>query len=103
MARSRPAKGQTSDGSGGIARRSPPRAVSQRPKADKPGSVTKGQQRGRRGRFVADVITEMRKVSWPDRRTLAQATGVVIVFVAIVTAYLASVDAIFRRLVGVLF
>ena len=70
---------------------------------DKAGTVTKGIQSGRMTKFVGETMSEMRKVAWPNRNQLAQATGVVLVFVAIVTAYLACLDAVFSRIVDALF
>ncbi|MEW6583100.1 MAG: preprotein translocase subunit SecE [Actinomycetota bacterium] len=69
----------------------------------KQGSVTKAVQVGRASRFMSEVATELRKVTWPTRQQLFQATAVVIVFVAIVTAYLAALDEVFGRLVDAIF
>lgn len=122
MARIRPAKGQgrPEDGprppSGGArppakrraqqrAPQSPkPNPPGQRRKPDKAGSVTKAVVQQRRGsRFLTEVIAELRKVSWPDRTTLLQSTAVVLVVVAIVSVYLAALDAVFRRVVDAIF
>jgi preprotein translocase subunit SecE len=106
MARIRPAKGQTESGPSG-ARRPPgpksPRPTPSRGRVDKAGTVTKGVQSGRLTKFVGETMSEMRKVAWPNRNQLAQATGVVLLFVAIVTVYLAGLDAVFSRLVDALF
>ena len=69
----------------------------------KQGSVTKAVQSGRASRFLSEVATELRKVTWPTRQQLFQATAVVIVFVAIVTTYLALLDAFFSRLIDAIF
>ena len=109
MARIRPAKGQTDAGPSGARRpqkdQGPksPRPAPSRARTDKPGSVTKGIQPGRMTKFVGETMSEMRKVAWPNRNQLAQATGVVLLFVAVVTAYLAGLDAVFSRLVDALF
>lgn len=65
--------------------------------------MTKSVQEGRSRRFLGEVITELKKVTWPNRAQLFQATGVVIVFVAIVSIYLGVVDALVSRLVDVIF
>ncbi len=72
-------------------------------KAPKQGSVTKDVQRGKWSRFLSEVIAELRKVTWPNRAQLAQGTAVVLVVVAIVTAYLAALDEIFGRMIDALF
>ena len=52
--------------------------------------------------FFASVIKELRKVQWPDRDTLVQASAVTLIFVAIAAAYLGVLDAIFSRLIDLL-
>jgi preprotein translocase subunit SecE len=115
MARNRPAKSGDSSAEGGApapsaagggrgkggSRRS--RAAAQAPPPPKQGSYTKAVQVSRGARFIGEVATELRKVTWPTRTQLFQATGVVLVFVAIVTAYLALLDEIFARLIDVIF
>jgi preprotein translocase subunit SecE len=49
--------------------------------------------------FLRACVAELRRVQWPDRRQVTQATGVVIGFVIIAGAYLGVLDAIFSRLV----
>ena len=58
----------------------------------KAGSVTKAVQQGRFTRFSQEVIAELKKVSWPNRAQLTQATLVVIVAVAIIAAFLGLAD-----------
>ena len=50
--------------------------------------------------FLRACVAELRRVQWPDRRQVTQATGVVIGFVIIAGAYLGVLDAIFSRLVN---
>jgi preprotein translocase SecE subunit len=57
------------------------------------------RQRGGVIGFLASCWAELKKVQWPDRETLVQATAVTIAFVAIVGAYLGALDAVFNRLV----
>ena len=42
---------------------------------------------------------ELKKVQWPDRDTLVQATAVTVIFVAVAAAYLGALDALFNWLV----
>ena len=42
--------------------------------------------------FLAEVRQEMRKVTWPDRTQLRQATIAIIVFVLIIGAVIALMD-----------
>jgi preprotein translocase subunit SecE len=53
----------------------------------------------RLGNFLRACAAELRRVQWPDRRQVAQATGVVLGFVIIAGAYLGVLDAIFSRLI----
>ena len=52
--------------------------------------------------FFSSVVKELRKVQWPDRDTLVQASAVTLLFVAIAAAYLGVLDAIFTRLIDLL-
>ena len=42
--------------------------------------------------FLAEVRQEMRKVTWPDRTQLRQATIAIIVFVLLIGAVIALID-----------
>jgi preprotein translocase subunit SecE len=57
------------------------------------------KERGRVMTFFASVAQELRKVQWPDRETLIQASAVTLLFVAVAAAYLGALDAIFSWLV----
>jgi len=57
------------------------------------------RQRGGVVGFLASCWAELRKVQWPDRDTLVQATAVTIVFVAVAAAYLGALDAAFNFLI----
>ena len=55
-----------------------------------------------RGGFIGFLIScwaELKKVQWPDRETLVQATAVTILFVAVAAAYLGALDAAFNWLI----
>ncbi len=59
------------------------------------------QQRQRGGviGFLLSCWAELKKVQWPDRDTLVQATAVTIIFVAVAATYLGALDAAFNYLV----
>jgi len=116
MARIRPVKRQTTDknvrmpepatggaGASGRSGRQPRPRPTAEAKVAKSGSVTKSVQPSRASRFLREVVAELRKVTWPTRSQLFQATAVVIVSVAVVALYLGVCDALFRRLVHAIF
>ena len=85
--------------SGGAARARPgPQA-----RTAKAGSVTKAVQQGRLTRFSQEVVAELKKVSWPTRPQLMQATLVVIVAVAIIAVFLGLADQASRWIVDRVF
>jgi preprotein translocase subunit SecE len=49
------------------------------------------------GRFLREVVAELRKVIWPGRRELITYTTVVIVFVAFIVALVAGLDLLFAQ------
>jgi preprotein translocase subunit SecE len=119
MARIRPAKSQDRSGNGPVPP-GPPAPPRRRPPPGDPGEEGGEELRAdpparrvavpagaplsaKLSRFVADVIAELRKVSWPTRPQLMQATAVVVLVVAVISAYLALVDAIFERVVDAIF
>jgi preprotein translocase subunit SecE len=57
----------------------------------------------RAGRFLREVVAELRKVIWPTRRQLTTYTLVVLVFVSIMVAVVAGLDLLFAKGVGLLF
>ena len=58
-----------------------------------------GAQRGGVIGFFASCWAELRKVQWPDRETLVQATAVTIIFVAVAATYLGALDSAFSFLI----
>ena len=64
--------------------------------------VAPERERGAVMGFFSSVAKELRKVQWPDRDTLVQASAVTLLFVAVAAAYLGVLDAIFSRLVDLL-
>jgi preprotein translocase SecE subunit len=57
------------------------------------------RQRGGVLGFFASCWAELKRVQWPDRETLIQASAITLVFIAIMAAYLGVLDAIFNWLV----
>jgi preprotein translocase SecE subunit len=57
------------------------------------------RQRGAVAGFIASCWAELKRVQWPDRDTLVQASAVTLVFIAIAAAYLGALDALFNFLV----
>ncbi len=57
------------------------------------------RQRGGVIGFLLSCWAELKKVQWPDRETLIQATAVTILFVAVAAAYLGALDAFFNFLI----
>jgi preprotein translocase subunit SecE len=61
------------------------------PKAGAPAPATPGAA-ARLAQFYHDVLGEMKRVSWPDRKTLQDATVRIIVFVLLLGAVIALMD-----------
>jgi preprotein translocase SecE subunit len=57
------------------------------------------RQRGGFIGFLVSCWAELKKVQWPDRETLIQATAITILFVAVAAAYLGALDAAFNWLI----
>ena len=49
--------------------------------------------------FIASCWAELKRVQWPDRDTLVQASAVTFIFVAVMAAYLGALDAAFNWLI----
>jgi len=50
------------------------------------------------GRYVKDVMAELKRVSWPNRKELISMTGQVIVFVLVMAAIVGVLDLGFGSL-----
>jgi preprotein translocase SecE subunit len=63
--------------------------------------VPAGGERRRGGvtGFIASCWAELKRVQWPDRDTLVQASSVTLLFVAVMAAYLGALDAVFNFLI----
>ena len=68
-----------------------------------PRVTDRGRSGGALGRFLREIISEMRKVLWPSRKELLTYTGVVIVFVVIMVALVAGLDVGFAKLTLLVF
>ena len=49
--------------------------------------------------FLVSCWAELKRVQWPDRETLIQASAVTVLFIAVAAAYLGALDAAFNWLV----
>ena len=70
--------------------------------AKKEKQAAEERQRGRVIGFIASCWAELKKVQWPNRDTLVQASAVTIIFVAIAAAYLGALDALFSWAVNLI-
>ena len=61
--------------------------------------VAEKRQRGGVLGFFASCAAELRRVQWPDRETLIQASTITVIFIAVMAAYLGVLDAVFNFVV----
>lgn len=54
---------------------------------------------GRIGRFIREVVAELRKVIWPTRKELVTYATVVVIFIAVLMTIIAGFDYAFARAV----
>jgi preprotein translocase subunit SecE len=71
----------------------------ERRREPKPERRREPRRRGRVANFLVQVWAELRRVQWPDRNQVTQATGVVVVFCFLAGAYLALWDFVFSKFV----
>lgn len=57
------------------------------------------RQRGRVFTFLGHCVDELRRVQWPNRRQVGQATAVVLGFVVIAGGYLGLLDSLWKPLI----
>jgi preprotein translocase SecE subunit len=76
-----------------------PRKEPRRERKPAPEKRKEPRQRGRVANFMVQVWAELRRVQWPDRNQVTQATGVVVVFCFLAGAFLAFWDFVFGELV----
>ena len=55
-----------------------------------------------RFKFVSDIISELKKVTWPTRREAIYLTTLVIIFTVVVAAILGVIDYGFSKLIKVI-
>ena len=51
-------------------------------------------------RILRETVGELRKVTWPTRQEATQLTIVVLVVLALMSAFLGTMDLLFSRLIG---
>jgi preprotein translocase subunit SecE len=68
-------------------------------KKQKKAQAAQQRQRGGVIGFLLSCWAELKKVQWPDRDTLVQATAVTLIFVAVAATYLGLLDYVFSELV----
>jgi preprotein translocase SecE subunit len=66
---------------------------------ERPAAEPQERQRGPVIGFLVSCWAELKRVQWPDRETLVQASAVTLVFIAIAAAYLGALDLVFNWLV----
>jgi preprotein translocase subunit SecE len=91
----KPAQGRS------VARRDgkPARGKAQQRPAQKARGKQPAERQGGFMKFLRDVRVELSKVTWPTRKDLIQSTIVVLVAVAIATAYTGALDFVFSKIV----
>ncbi|GAA5178073.1 hypothetical protein GCM10023322_04280 [Rugosimonospora acidiphila] len=72
-------------------------------KATKGGADDRPGIFGRIGRFIREIVAELRKVIWPTRKELLTYAAVVVIFVAIILTVVGLLDLGFARLVLLVF
>ncbi len=55
-----------------------------------------------RFKFVSDIISELKKVTWPSRREATYLTTLVIIFTVVIAALLGVIDYGFSKLMEVI-
>ncbi|MFD3743758.1 preprotein translocase subunit SecE [Nocardia sp. NPDC058633] len=81
-------------------------ATLDRPSASRKADKTAGKSGNpfkRLLRFLREVIAELRKVIWPNRKQMVTYTAVVLVFVVFMVAFIAGIDVAFVKGVDWLF
>jgi len=70
-----------------------------KPPSDAAVSERRRNPLSRIARFYREVVAELRKVIWPNRKELITYTTVVVVFVSIIVVIVAGFDYVFAKLV----
>ncbi len=53
--------------------------------------------------FLKEVNEELKKVTWPSKELVKNATIAVIIFTLVISVYLWGLDIIFQRIMNILF
>jgi preprotein translocase SecE subunit len=72
---------------------------SEQRRAPKVAAPAEKRQRGGVIGFFISCWAELKRVQWPDRETLIQASAITLVFITVMAAYLGVLDAVFNWLV----
>lgn len=75
------------------------RAKEERRRARERQPEVKERQRGAVMGFLVSCWAELKRVQWPDRETLVQASAITLVFIAVAAAYLGALDAVFNWMI----
>ena len=97
--REEPKKEERAQRDGAQARREREPKEPRRERKPAPERRKEPRKRGRVMNFFVQVWAELRRVQWPDRNQVTQATGVVVVFCFLAGAFLALFDYVFGELV----
>ena len=57
---------------------------------------------GKIGKFLAEVMAELKKVSWSTRSELIESTQVVLISTAFLGIFIAATDLVLSRLIGII-
>ncbi|MCM8804019.1 MAG: preprotein translocase subunit SecE [Candidatus Omnitrophica bacterium] len=52
--------------------------------------------------YIYEVKAELKKVTWPEKRTLKISTFVIIIFMVIMAIYFGIIDVIFSKLISLI-
>lgn len=52
--------------------------------------------------YIYEIRTELKKVTWPEKRTLKISTFVIVIFMIIMAIYFGIVDIIFSKLISLI-
>ena len=92
-------KPERAERDGAPAKREQQRKEARRERKPTPERRKEPRQRGRVMNFFVQVWAELRRVQWPDRNQVTQATSVVVVFCFLAGAFLALFDFIFGEFI----
>lgn len=63
---------------------------------------TKPKADGRVGKYLREVKSEVRKVTWPNRKEIVTYTGIVIFVTAVVALFIGVVDLVLANFIRLL-